>query len=217
MTNENAEITAQCAKCRKPQALCVCQGLTAISNKIGVLILQHPQEQDVDLGTARLTALSLSNAVLKVGLSWPNLTKAWGRTADPKRWAVLYLGSASAAQALADREIVAVDKKGQAIDHQDAILSEIQGIILLDGSWSQAKAIWWRNPWLLKCRRIILAPQRPSRYGKLRKEPRREGLSTIEAAALVLSRLEGREEIESKLMGVFESLLAQYRSLKAKP
>jgi hypothetical protein len=217
MVEENSETAAPCEKCQKPRALCVCQALPAVSNKIGVLILQHPQEQDVDLGTARLTALSLSNAMLKIGLSWPNLTKAWGRAADPKRWAVLYLGSASAARALPGREIVAVDKKGNPVDHQDAILSEIQGIILLDGSWSQAKAIWWRNPWLLKCRRIILAPKRPSRYGKLRKEPRREGLSTIEAAALLLSRLEGRDEIESKLMAAFESLLSHYRSLKAQP
>ena len=36
----------------------------------------------------------------------------------------------------------------------------------------------------------------PSAYGKLRREPRREGLSTIEAAGMLLARLEQRPEIE---------------------
>ena len=59
--------------------------------------------------------------------------------------------------------------------------------MLLDGTWSQAKALWWRNAWMLKCQRVILGPAHPSRYGKLRREPRRDGLSTIEAAAMLLS------------------------------
>jgi type I site-specific restriction-modification system R (restriction) subunit len=48
--------------------------------------------------------------------------------------------------------------------------------VLLDGTWSQAKALWWRNAWMLKCQRVILGPKRPSAYGKLRKEPRQDGL-----------------------------------------
>ena len=48
---------------------------------------------------------------------------------------------------------------------------------MLDGTWSQAKALWWRNAWMLKCQRVILGPAQPSRYGKLRKEPRGDGLS----------------------------------------
>ena len=88
-----------------------------MANKVGVLILQHPQEQDVDLGTARLTALYLKNAVMKVGLSWPNLAKALGRDADPKKWAVLYLGSASAATEAPGQDVVLVDKKGKATNN----------------------------------------------------------------------------------------------------
>jgi hypothetical protein len=127
---------------------------------------------------------------------------------------VLYLGSADAAKALPGREIVAVDKKGNALTSQETALAGIEGVILLDGSWSQAKAIWWRNPWLLKCKRIILGPQHRSRYGNLRKEPRRDGLSTIEAAALLLARLQNRPEIEAHLTGVFEQLLTRYRGLR---
>ena len=205
---------AECARCLKPQALCVCKGIARIDNKVSLLILQHPQEQDRELGTARLTALHFKDALLKVGLSWPSLTKILGRQTDPQRWAILYLGSVKAKAVLPDREIVVVNKSGNAVDHQDSALREIEGIILLDGTWSQAKALWWRNGWMLKCKRIVLGPKRPSRYGKLRREPRSDGLSTLEAAAMLLARLERKPEIETALQVSFERLLARYRELR---
>jgi DTW domain-containing protein YfiP len=201
-----------CPHCHKPPALCVCDAITPLDNRIEVLILQHPQEQDRALGTARLTTLHFRHAALKVGLSWPSLTKIRGRPTDPQRWAILYLGSAKVAALAPDREVVALNRKGELERDQEGILGDIEGVVLLDGNWSQAKALWWRNAWMLKCRRVILGPRRPSRYGKLRREPRRDGLSTIEAAATLVSRLEGRPEIEAALMASFERLLARYRA-----
>lgn len=203
---------ADCPHCGKPAELCVCDGIVPIENKIELLILQHPQEQDRALGTARLTAMHFTRATLKVGLSWPSLSKILGRTVDPSRWAVLYLGSANPAALCDDGEIAVLDRKGEPEDAQTSILKGIEGAILLDGTWSQAKALWWRNAWMLKCRRIVLAPSQPSRYGRLRKEPRREGLSTLEAAAMLLGRLERRDDIETILHGTFGRLLSRYRA-----
>jgi DTW domain-containing protein len=223
MSNEPASATppapaadpnAECPRCRKPPALCVCEGITPIDNQVALLILQHPQEQDRELGTAQLTALHFKNAQLKIGLSWPSLTKILGRPADPRHWAILYLGSVRAAAALPDRDIVVVNRKGNAVDDQDAALREIEGIVLLDGTWSQAKALWWRNGWMLKCQRVVLGPRRRSRYGRLRREPRSDGLSTLEAAAMLLARLEDKPEIETTLIASFERLLARYRALQ---
>jgi len=208
-----ADPNAECPRCRKPPALCVCEGITPIDNQVALLILQHPQEQDRELGTAQLTALHFKDAQLKIGLSWPSLTKILGRPADPRRWAILYLGSVRAAAVLPDRDIVIVNRKGNAVDDQDAALREIEGIVLLDGTWSQAKALWWRNGWMLKCKRIVLGPKHPSRYGRLRREPRSDGLSTLEAAAMLLARLEDKPEIEATLIASFERLLARYRAL----
>src|SRR6266436_3352280 len=111
-----------------------------------------------------------------------------------------------------DREVVMLNRKGEPERNQDALLRDIEGIVLLDGNWSQAKALWWRNAWMLKCRRVILGPSRPSRYGHLRREPRRDGLSTIEAAAMLVSRLENRPEIEAALTASFEKMLASHRT-----
>jgi DTW domain-containing protein YfiP len=210
-----ADEVADCPRCQKPLPLCICDSVTPIESRISLLILQHPQEQDRALGTARLTALHFKNAVVKIGLSWPSLPKALGRpVADPSRWALLYLGSAKVADLETDRDIVAVNRKGEIEPNQRSVLSSIEGVVLLDGTWSQAKALWWRNPWMLKCQRVILGPSQPSRYGALRREPRRDGLSTIEAAAMLISALEKRPDIEATLNGSFERMLARYREVQ---
>lgn len=219
MTDQSPAITGDsgagevCPRCLKPVPLCVCAGIRPIDNRIGLLILQHPQEQDRALGTARLTALHFENAVFKIGLSWPSLGAALGRPADPRRWATLYLGSAKAAALAPGRDIVMLDRKGVPIPDQERALAEIDGIVVLDGTWSQAKALWWRNPWVLKGKRAVLGPRAPSLYGKLRREPRRDGLSTLEAVGLLLSRLEGNPGIEVALRASFERLLARFRAV----
>ncbi|CAN5395041.1 tRNA-uridine aminocarboxypropyltransferase [soil metagenome] len=204
----------ECPRCGKPLPLCICGSVEPIANRIELLILQHPQEQDRALGTARLAAQHFKKATLKIGLSWPSLSKALGRSVYPQDWAILYLGSAKGADLATERDVVAIDRKGEIEDNQRAILKDIEGIVLLDGTWSQAKALWWRNAWMLKCRRIILGPAHASLYGKLRKEPRSDGLSTIEAAGMVLARLEGRPEIETALGATFQRMLSQYKAVQ---
>jgi DTW domain-containing protein YfiP len=215
MTESSDTLPPACPHCQKAEALCVCADITPMNNRVAVLILQHPQEQDVDLGSARLAARHFKDATVRVGLSWPSLGKVMGRTADPKKWAVLYLGSTKVKDLPAGREVVALTRKGTARPDQDVALKGIEGVILLDGTWSQAKALWWRNAWMLKTQRIALNPRQPSRYGKLRREPRREGLSTLEATGLLLSRLENKPEFETALLASFEKMLARYRAFRA--
>jgi DTW domain-containing protein YfiP len=210
------EVVPDCPHCGKPLPLCICDSVTPIKSKVSLLILQHPQEQDRALGSARLAALHFRNATFKIGLSWPSLSKIVGRETDPKAWAILYLGSLKAKAFGGGRDIVVTTGKGAALGDQGAALRGIEGIILLDGTWSQAKAMWWRNAWMLKCRRVLLARTRPSRYGKLRKEPRGDGLATIEAAAMLMARLEKNPKIEAALNTSFAKMLERYRAAHGK-
>jgi len=207
-------MTELCPNCEKPTNLCVCKALSPIDNRIFVLILRHPQEQDRKLGTAKILTLQLKNSLLKTGLSWRNLSKALGREVDPKKWGVLFLGSAKTSEPLPPRVLTVVDKKGAPSRVQDKFISALEGIILLDGNWSQAKALWWRNAWLLKCHRLVLQPPRASLYGNLRKEPRKESVSTIEAAAYVLADLDKDEALADKILVPFEALLKKARGAK---
>ncbi|WP_083463691.1 tRNA-uridine aminocarboxypropyltransferase [Prosthecomicrobium hirschii] len=200
-----------CPHCGKPAALCVCDFVEPVETRVRLAILQHPQEQDVTLGSARLAVRHFVGGIFKVGLSWPSLSKAVGREVDVKRWAVMHLGSVDTDAFPPGRDLAVVDKDGKPVADQAAALKGIEGVVAFDGSWSQAKTLWWRNPWVLKARRLVIRPAQPSLYGKLRKEPRREGLSTLEAVAFVISRLEGKPEIEKAMLSSFRRMLQRYR------
>ncbi len=176
-----------------------------------MLVLQHPHEQREPLATAPAIVAGLRRARLVTGLSWPNLERALGRPAEPKRWAVLYLGSARPAGFADGREIAVLGRDGEPVANPEPILRSLDGIVLLDGTWSQAKTLWWRNPWLLKLHRLVLKPPRPARLGRLRREPRREALSTLEAAALVLRQLEAAPDAADALLGALDRLIAAAR------
>ncbi|MBS0538001.1 MAG: DTW domain-containing protein [Proteobacteria bacterium] len=180
-----------------------------VDNKVAVLILQHPQEQDRMLGTAKLICETLGNARLVVGLSWRNLAHALKEPAEPGDWGVLYLGSTRTEGQKGP--LVAVDRKGEALADQKAALAGLAGLVVLDGNWAQAKALWWRNAWLTKLRRLVIVPDAPSLYGNLRREARPDAVSTLEAVGLALSALEGGE-VRERLLAPFREMLAKARA-----
>jgi DTW domain-containing protein YfiP len=182
-----------------------------IDNRLFVLVLQHPQERREALSTAPLLCATLRNAKLAIGLSWPGLARAVGEPTEPKRWAVLHLGAARQGAQAERRELALLDRHGEPLADPSAILGGLCGIVLLDGTWSQAKTLWWRNPWLLKLHRIVLDPPRPARLGQLRREPRREALSTIEAVALALRHLEAGPQAADALTAALEQMIEAAR------
>jgi len=181
-----------------------------IDNRVFVLILQHPHEQREALSTATLVTATLRQAKLVIGLSWPGLARAYGGPAEPRRWAVLHLGAAWPAAA-ERRELSVLGQNGEPIGDPRAVLSGLRGIIILDGTWSQAKTLWWRNPWLLKLHRIVLNPPHPARLGRLRREPRREALSTAEATALALRHIEAGPQAADALLAALDGLMQSVR------
>lgn len=206
-----------CPKCLKEDLLCICARISPVATRRHVLILQHPQEPDKELGSARIAHLALKNSTMKVGLSWPNLSRALGREAVHGNWGVLYLGGKpekpkpgqpKTSQPKQDR-LTILGKAGKVLDVSEAGLD---GIVVLDGTWAQAKTMWWRNAWLLKLKRLVLNPLRPSMYGKLRKEPRRESLSTIESIAETLEALGEDPKVSETLRGHFGELLKKYQA-----
>jgi DTW domain-containing protein YfiP len=185
-----------------------------IDNRLFVLVLQHPQEKREVLATAAATCAALRRSALVVGLSWPNLARALGRPADARQWAVLYLGSARPASFDLEREVIVLDRAGVPTAEQDAMLRGLEGVVLLDGSWREAKTLWWRNPWLLRLRRLILNPRHRSRFDRVRREPRREALSTLEAAALLLRHLDAGPAVEAALLDQLDRLIVEARTAR---
>ena len=109
-----ADPDLECPHCRKPPALCVCEGIVRIDNKVSLIILQHPQEQDRELGTARLAALHCKDALLKIGLSWwiyAHLARGYRRLEDPRSatvFLILVPGAVAAAMATIEARLIRV-------------------------------------------------------------------------------------------------------------
>ncbi len=191
------------------------EAFAPIENQLFVLILQHPRERKEALGTASLARALLSRAAVETGLSWPNLSRALGRPTEGKRWAVLYLGSARPHRWKSDKEVFLLDRRGEPVGDEGSpnLRRELEGIVVLDGSWQEVKALWWRNPGLLKLRRLALNPPSRARYGRLRRESRREALSTLEAVALALKHLDPGVCAEERLLSALERFIAEARPL----
>jgi hypothetical protein len=188
-----------------------------------ILILQHPQEpsrQDKEVSSARLISEMIHPSFTKVGLSWKNLThalKGWDEIESipelerPSNWHTLYLGTQKNSErgAETDPGIYYIDRKGDPFEPSEP--PTIGGLILLDGTWSQAKTLWWRNAWLNKTQRIFIVPKSKSLYGSIRKEPRPECVSTVEALAETLGFLGMNPEIESTLKRKFSEQLKSFK------
>jgi DTW domain-containing protein YfiP len=185
-----------CNRCYRKKTSCICAKITAFDSQLKVTILQHPQEQFKVLNSARLAHLLLANSRIFVGLSWPNFKKIAGPDEAPSQWGVLFLKTSrddgAAPVAVINR------KKGRVADP-----SFLRGIIAIDGTWKQAKALWWRNPWLARINRISLNPGRAS----LRPQVKGEGLSTIEALAFALEHLGEKREITETMIRLYRELI----------
>lgn len=157
------------------------------------------------LGSAQIVAASLPKAKIVIGLSWPNFAKALGEEGvDAKRWAVLF----------PDR-----DAEGEKVSGRGGPTppSSLEGIVVLDGTWSKAKTLWWRNPWLSKLNRLTLKPKQPSIYGHLRAEPKKDFVSTLESVAGALTLCGEAPEVEAGLLRVFRTMVQRVRDAKIIP
>ncbi len=181
----------------------MCDRIVSYPTERRILILQHPQERDALLGTAQLLVACLPKAKLVVGLSWPNLAAALGEEhVDARRWAVLFPNRDS--------------PPGKVVGRDGGVVapSILAGLVVLDGTWSKAKTLWWRNPWLTKLNRLTLKPAGPSIYGRLRAEPRREYVSTLESVAGALTLCGEATEVEAGLSRVLRTLVQRVRDAR---
>jgi DTW domain-containing protein YfiP len=168
--------------------------VTSFANRIRVIILQHPQEQFKISNSAALAHLMLRNSTLLTGLSWKSFKAIAGESEQPSQWGILHLKGGSNGA----KPVEIFERNGNSMENS----FQLRGIIAIDGSWKQAKALWWRNSWMLKLHRIALNPD----FQSIRNQTKEEGLSTIEAIAFTLKNL-GEKPV------IADSLVYQYRKL----
>jgi DTW domain-containing protein len=182
-----AEPRVVCPRCRRPASVCYCTHVRRLETATRVVLLQHPRERDVPVGTAHMASLCLPNSELHVGVHFRSCAAVTRALTDPVRpAALLYPGEG-------------------AIDVLSAPPSSPITLVVVDGTWAQARKLVRDNPELAALPRYAFTPPAPSEY-RIRKEPRETYVSTIEALMHVLGVLEGDP-------GRFTALLAPFRAM----
>ena len=139
------------------------------------------------IGTAHMASLCLPNAELHVGVRWRGSSALARALSDPARPAVLLYPGPGAIDVVRD------PPRGPVT------------LVVVDGTWWQAKKVVRENPELAALPRYAFTPPSPSEY-RIRREPHEAYVSTIEALAHVLGALEGDPER-------FHALLAPFRAM----
>ena len=188
-----------CIRCTLPLASCLCRWITPTANQAHLLLLQHPQEARQAKGTARLLRLSLQHCDCQVGELFD------ATLLDPapglRTW-LLYpaaadMGSNAASSATAPPVPVPVH----------SIKPSHCRLLLLDGTWRQARHLLQTNPWLQALPRWPLLAPPASRY-RIRRAQRPAQRSTLEAACLALATLEAAPERYGALLAAFDGWVA---------
>jgi DTW domain-containing protein YfiP len=177
-----------CPRCRRPERVCFCRHLVSIPSRTRVVFLQHPRERNMAIGTARMASLCLPGSELHVGVGFDGTKVMQRATSDPERPAAVLWPGAGAI---------------------DVMTSPPPGpitLVVIDGTWSQAKKIVNGNPQLAALPRYAFVPPAPSEY-RIRREPREDYVSTIEALVHVLGALEGDPQRFTPMLVPFRAMI----------
>jgi DTW domain-containing protein YfiP len=144
--------------------MCLCDVVPRLAARTRVHVLQHPRERRHPLGTVRLLRLALPELREHV----LELDRSRATPVDlPAGAGLLYPSE----------------------DARPLEPGALQDLVVLDGTWSQAKMLYRDNAWLRALPHYALSPTEGSRY-RIRPEPRAECLSTMEAVVSALRLLE---------------------------
>jgi DTW domain-containing protein YfiP len=157
-----------------------------------VYILQHRQEHDHALNTARIAVLGLGQCQLHtVTDARVEDTLPAALLAELDNALLIYPGPLS--RDIADLE-----------PHE--VLT--RPLLLLDASWRKSRRLLLTSPWLHALPRISFDLHAPSRY-RIRREPEKNYCSSLEALCTVLGSLEHNEQKYAPLLAAMDVMIAQ--------
>jgi DTW domain-containing protein YfiP len=176
---------AFCTRCLKAQSACICSAIQLIDNQHFVHVLQDPSEEKNAIGTARILGLSLKRSKISVG-------ELFDDSLFDLQNSYLVFPDSSAVPA---EQLV-----------NSKALNERSTFILLDGSWKKAYKLLMTNPFLQNLPKVSINIDTKSQY-RIRKSPRADGLSTVEAGYYLLSQLESNQEKFMPLLNSFNKMI----------
>ena len=173
-----------CPDCKRPLKTCLCTEIVQLSSDYQLIILQDPKEAKHALSSAPILTKSIMGAQLFIAEQF-----------DPvellgKNW---------------QQESLLVFPNEDSLTGTQAAKLSFKYVILLDGTWRKVSRLLHLNPWLTQIPSIAIQAKNASEY-QIRKSPREDGLSTIEAAVEVLNSLEPEKDF-SPILNAFHKMI----------
>ncbi len=156
---------ATCQRCRRPTSACWCADLRPVDTVTRIVFLQHPREARVAIGTARIAHLGLSRSELHQGIDFTQHTRV-SEIVSHHGTALLFPGEGAVAP--------------------DTLEHPPETLLVIDGTWPQARRMMALNPALRALPRIGFVPRQPGNY-RIRREPAAHCVATVEAVVEVLA------------------------------
>uniref|UniRef100_A0A4W4FW80 tRNA-uridine aminocarboxypropyltransferase n=1 Tax=Electrophorus electricus TaxID=8005 RepID=A0A4W4FW80_ELEEL len=191
---EVSERRPTCLHCYRPEKVCLCPFLPADPLEVStcLYIVQHPAEESRVLRTVPLLAACLPKGKCKVLVGrrfneerHPELASV----CKDSHTLILYPGSDA-------ENLEELDKDFTTPPHN---------VIIIDGTWSQAKDIFLRNSIFRLPKQVQLNSATCSQY-VIRTQPTNMCLSTLECAAVTLSIMERNQAIPEVLLRPLQAL-----------
>ncbi|XP_026932653.1 tRNA-uridine aminocarboxypropyltransferase 2 isoform X2 [Acinonyx jubatus] len=181
---EPAERRPECSRCSRPQKVCLCPFLPLHPLHISthLYIIQHPAEENKVLRTVPLLAACLPQDKCKVKIG-----RRFSEERDPELSTVCRKS-----------DTLILYPGAEAANLEEFILDSPvypSTIIIIDGTWSQAKDIFYKNSLFRLPKQVQLKTSVSSQY-VIRTQPTNRCLSTLECAAAALSILEKNDYIQ---------------------
>jgi len=161
-----------CNHCNFALNTCICSAITNINNKVTVIILQHPSEEKIAKNTAKLLNLCLTDCQIIKGENNDDFSIL--KTLPVSSTVLLY----------PNENAINLDDNAE-----QASINNITHLIVVDGTWKKAYKILQLTPLLNQFKTVSFKQLPKNRYA-IRKAPRADSLSTLEAVAHSLLLIE---------------------------
>lgn len=205
-----------CTVCQRPEIACICAYVNKQKNKIHIVVLQHPSEVKQSKGTATLLNLSLSSCQIIVGEHFDNNEEFFEVIKKyENKIALLYPSEKAALLEYINASSEHNSQSGTEPDTQLTRQSNIECLILLDGTWKKAYRLYMMNKSLHDISHVLLPDTIKSGY-QIRKTAKQGALSTLEACCYALARLENAQNKYQKIIDSFTQFNQQQLSFSQK-
>jgi DTW domain-containing protein YfiP len=195
-----------CETCRQPNFSCYCPDVEAFDPRLQFAILIHPIESRRRIATGRMSHLSLHHSLLIEGQDFSHNPRVNALLKDPtKDCRILYPGP----QSVNLSELSPLERQQHLPTLRNPARQPV--IFVVDGTWATARKMIRQSQNLARLPRICFTPTTPSNF-RVRKQPRPECYSTLEAIHHLLELIDPQRPEHQGLLNVFDKMVEKQLS-----